>query len=53
MRRGWIRLFGEKLESALMTVVMVFSFVMAIGIFYGASPVYRQYMQRIHPIPTQ
>ena len=31
---AWLdKVFGEKLESALMTVVMVFSFVMAIGIF--------------------
>ena len=27
------RVFGEKLESILMTVVMIFSFIMAIGIF--------------------
>ena len=31
---AWLdKVFGEKLESALMTVVMIFSFVMAIGIF--------------------
>ena len=31
---AWLdKVFGEKLESALMTVVMVFSVVMAIGIF--------------------
>ena len=30
----WLdRVFGEKLESILMTVVMIFSFIMAIGIF--------------------
>ena len=30
----WLdRVFGEKLESALMTAVMIFSFIMAIGIF--------------------
>ena len=41
-RHGWTRCFGEKLESVLMTVVMIFSFIMAIGDFYGASPVYRR-----------
>lgn len=31
---AWLdRVFGEKLESILMTVVMIFSFIMAIGIF--------------------
>ena len=31
---AWLdKVFGEKLESVLMSVVMVFSFVMAIGIF--------------------
>ena len=31
---AWLdKVFSEKLESALMTVVMIFSFVMAIGIF--------------------
>lgn len=30
----WLdKVFGEKLESILMTVVMIFSFIMAIGIF--------------------
>ena len=30
----WLdRVFGEKLESILMTVVMIFSFIMAIGLF--------------------
>ena len=30
----WLdRVFGEKLESILMTVVMIVSFIMAIGIF--------------------
>ena len=31
---AWLdRVFGEKLESILMTMVMIFSFIMAIGIF--------------------
>ena len=47
---AWLdKVFGEKLESALMTVVIGIFLCYGNWHFHGASPVYRQYMQRIHP----
>ncbi len=49
----WLdRVFGEKLESVLMTVVMVFSFVLAIGIFMVLPMLIANVCRRLIPSET-
>ena len=49
----WLdKVFGEKLESVLMTVVMIFSFVLAIGIFMVLPMLIARVCQRVIPSET-
>ena len=49
----WLdKVFGEKLESVLMTVVMIFSFVLAIGIFMVLPMLIARVCRRVIPSET-